>query len=172
MVHGRERDGIFETEECVHLVEATTSRRKEKAVDDVRKLVDLASKVRKRHASKAVRCWFITRDDPTADQRTVAGKHPDLISALSFNQFQSKLIDANAYLSARNNYRFGSVRDPGTGAAVPKIEYIPLDLLNLTSRASMSVEDLSAALIDGQRCVLLGDYGAGKSMTLAICILS
>ena len=28
---GREVDGVFETEDCIHIVEATTSRRKQKA---------------------------------------------------------------------------------------------------------------------------------------------
>ena len=35
IVDGRERDGVFETEDCIHVVEATTSRRKEKAKEDI-----------------------------------------------------------------------------------------------------------------------------------------
>jgi len=35
MVEGRERDGIFETEKLVHFVEATVSKRKEKAEQDI-----------------------------------------------------------------------------------------------------------------------------------------
>lgn len=163
---GREHDGVFETEECIHLIEATTSRRKDKAVEDVRKLTTLASKLQKRSPSKAVKCWFVTRDDPTADQRAVADKHTPLAAALSFSQFQSKLIDAKSYLAARDNYPFGSVRDPGTGDPSPKVKYIPLDLLDLRSRISMSVDQVLAALTDAQRLVLLGDYGIGKSMTL------
>ncbi len=66
-VDGRERDGVFETEECIHLVEATVSRRLDKAREDIGKLASLASKLQKRASTKAVRCWFVTRDEPTAD---------------------------------------------------------------------------------------------------------
>ena len=59
VLDGRERDGIFETEECVHLLEATTSRKLEKAKQDVSKLVALAQKLRHNTPYKAVRCWFI-----------------------------------------------------------------------------------------------------------------
>lgn len=112
MVEGRERDGVFETDECVHLVECTVSRRREKANDDARKLVNLENKYRPKYPTKAVKSWFITRDEPTADQRTVIKEKYKSVTALSFSQFQSKLIDVNLYLNLRMNYAFGSVRDP------------------------------------------------------------
>ncbi len=34
---GRERDGIFETSDFVHLIECTVSRSKQKAIDDLEK---------------------------------------------------------------------------------------------------------------------------------------
>ena len=83
IVDGKERDGIFETEECIHLVEATTSRKKDKAQEDVGKLYTLASKIQKSNARKAVKCWFVTRDEPTPDQRGVAEKRGSLVIALS-----------------------------------------------------------------------------------------
>ena len=43
LIDGQERDGIFITEECVHLVECTTSRRKDKADSDLKKLFALAN---------------------------------------------------------------------------------------------------------------------------------
>ena len=43
-VDGCERDGIFETEECIHLLEATTSRKLDKAKEDIKKLVTLMNK--------------------------------------------------------------------------------------------------------------------------------
>ena len=45
---GQERDGIFVTDEMVHLIECTTSRRKDKAEQDGRKLADLARKMLRR----------------------------------------------------------------------------------------------------------------------------
>lgn len=166
VVDGRERDGVFETEECFHVIEATTSRRKEKALEDVRKLVGLAAKFQRKTVTKAVRCWFVTRDEPTADQRKVSEKHRPLVTALSFSQFQSLLIDSKAYLAARDNYYFGSVRDPATGAKAPSVGFIDVMLSRVGTDAVFSPRDLLDSLGAGGRAIVLGDYGAGKSMIL------
>lgn len=165
-IRGQERDGVFETEECFHLVEATTSQKKEKAEKDIGKLVALASTFQKKNPSKAVKCWFITKHEPTGDQRNVAVKHKQLVNALSFSQFQSKLVDAKTYLSLRENHAFGSVRDPATGDINPAIEYVPLDLLENQNDKLWSVEAICDSILAGERFIILGDYGAGKSMTL------
>lgn len=166
MIDGRERDGHFETEDCLHLIEATVSRGKDKALEDIRKMVGLAKKSQSQVQHKAVKCWFITKHEPTADQREVAKQHHSLVNALSFSQFQSKLIDAASYLNLRDNYPFGSVRDPATGSPRTEIEYVPLDLLQPDARKLWSVSAIRDAVLDGGRFVILGDYGAGKSMTL------
>jgi NACHT domain-containing protein len=165
-IDGRERDGVFETEECVHLLEATTSRRLEKAKQDIGKLVALASKFQSRTSHKAVRCWFVTHEEPTADQRHVAEKHKAFLTGLSFSQFQARLIDVRAYLAARDNYPFGSVRDPVTGDSRPAVDYVPLLLAAPGKTAACTPDDVVEAVAAGRRVVLLGDYGAGKSMTL------
>jgi hypothetical protein len=127
-IEDRERDGVFETEECIHLVEATTSRKLEKAKQDIKKLVTLATKLQRTTTSKAIRAWFVTRDEPTADQRHVAEKHRTVVTVLGFSQFQARIIDARSYLDARDKYPFGSVRDPVTGEREPAVEYVPLGL--------------------------------------------
>lgn len=166
IIDGRERDGYFETEDCLHLIEATVSRGKDKAQQDIKKMVGLAKKIQPQFQHKAVKCWFITKQEPTADQREVAKQHHSLVNALSFQQFQSKLIDAASYLNLRDNYPFGSVRDPDTGNPQTNIEYVPLDLLQFDMQKVWSVSEIRNAILDGKRFVILGDYGAGKSMTL------
>jgi hypothetical protein len=166
VVEGRERDGVFETEECFHVLEATTSRRKEKAQTDVGKLVSLAQKFQRKTATKAVRCWFVTRNEPTAEQRKVVDKQRPLVTGLSFSQFQSLLIDSKAYLTTRDSYYFGSVRDPATGARTPSVEFIDVVLSRVGSDAMATTSELLASMQTGGRVVVLGDYGAGKSMTL------
>ena len=166
MIDGRERDGYFETEECLHLIEATVSRGKSKAQEDIKKMVGLAKKAQSQIQNKAVKCWFITKHEPTAEQRDVAKQHHTLVNALSFSQFQSKLIDAASYLNLRDNYPFGSVRDPATGNPRTDVEYVPLDLLQSDTQKLWSVSAIRDAVLDGDRFVILGDYGAGKSMTL------
>jgi hypothetical protein len=166
MVDGRERDGYFETEDCLHLIEATVSRGKDKAQEDIKKMVGLAKKVQAQVQHKAVKCWFVTKHEPTAEQRDVAKLHHTLVNALSFSQFQSKLIDAASYLSLRDSYPFGSVRDPATGNPSTDIQYVSLDLLQQDTRTVWPVAAIRDAMLQGERFVVLGDYGAGKSMTL------
>ncbi len=166
MVDGKERDGVFETEECVHLLEATVSRSKTKAHDDIAKLTSLARKLQSKAHHRAVKCWFVTKEEPTADQREVAFKHHGLVNAVSFAQFQGKLVNAASYLSLRENYPFGSVRDPATGNQKTEVEYVPLDLIQAGGSELWSVASIRDKALAGGCVVILGDYGAGKSMTI------
>ena len=166
MVDGREVDGIFDTEDCRHIVEATISRRKEKAEEDLKKLAQLVKRHGSRTGTRAVRGWFVTADEPTADQRQVANKYRDTINSLSFAQFQSRLVDSRSYLQLRDTYAFGSVRDPSTNASGAEIRYIPLDLVKAGSTELVPPRALLELLTAGCVVVILGDYGAGKSMTL------
>ncbi|HZQ72161.1 MAG TPA: hypothetical protein VFB08_04530 [Burkholderiales bacterium] len=162
----RERDGFFETEDCIHLIEATISRLKSKADEDVKKLVALAHRLQKARYGKSVKCWFITKDEPTPDQHSVAFSNRNLVTVESFAHFRTRLIDSSGYLLMRDKYPFGSVRDPGTGNLDVKVDYVPLEMLEVGSGKLWSVQMLSEALATGGHFVLLGDYGAGKSMTL------
>jgi hypothetical protein len=162
---GRERDGVFESEEFVHLIECTVSRSKQKAIEDLEKLEKLSRKYQARHPQKFVKGWFVTLYEPTADQRSVFRKVQGRIVVVSFDQFRSRLVDARSYLDARGLYPFGSVRDPDTGDATFSIEYVPLDVVDQGDR-TISVDELSPTLEQGRRFVLLGDYGAGKSATM------
>ena len=166
LIAGREIDGIFETEECIHVLEATTSRGKRKAKEDIDKLKTLMIKLRSATTFQPIQGWFITRDEPTAEQRGLANQQRDGINILSFLQFQGRLIDSRTYLDARDNYRFGSVRDPNTGDNEPAVKYVPLDLVRTDTPANVRRKDVLSLLEEGRTVVLLGDYGAGKSMTL------
>jgi len=166
IVDGKERDGIFETEDCIHLVESTVSRSKSKAQDDSKKLLSLSRKVQSEAGGRAIKCWFVTKDEPTADQRGVIATHASQINATSFAQFQAKLINVPDYLNLREKYAFGSVRDPATGKPKIDIQYIPLDLVQNSSGKLWSVAEIKAEVLNGGNICLLGDYGAGKSMTL------
>ena len=71
IIDGRERDGIFETEDFINIIEATTSIRKDKIENDVTKIIDLVKKLSVKFQAKIVRGWIVTRDEPTPDQRDV-----------------------------------------------------------------------------------------------------
>ena len=165
MREGRERDGLFESDEWVHIVECTVSRSKQKAVDDFAKLQGLIRRTEAKYPQKFVKGWFVTLHEPTADQRAVFAKSRNRVVPLSFDQFRSKLVDGRTYLSLRGEYPFGSVRDPETGAAEANVEYVPMDILDRAG-GRHTIESLAEGLLAGRRFVLLGDYGAGKSSTV------
>lgn len=162
----RERDGVFETEDCVHLLEATVSRGLEKAKEDMKKISQLARTYQSKFPNKAIKGWFITKHEPTADQRDAAKGYAHLINVVSISQFQSALIDINSYLDIRENYEFGSARDPESGTSQLRLPYIPLDLLERDTERIWSVEDIEEKVSQGHKFAIFGDYGAGKSMTL------
>ncbi len=172
MVADRERDGIFITEDCVHLVECTVSRAKAKAKQDLEKLFELCKKYRSSHQDHAVKCWFITLEEPTADQRACRkdkefkGAPDYLFNIISFAQFQAALVDARSYLQLRSQHKFGSVYDPRTQNATCDVPYIEVGLRLANASKTITVDDLAQSLLQGKRFTLLGEYGIGKSMTL------
>jgi hypothetical protein len=167
MVAGRERDGIFETDDVIHYVEATRSRREDKARDDTKKIFAMMIEQQRLKSMKGAVGWFVTQDEPTADQREATRQYgKGQVKAVSFSQFQQALVDVPQYLAKRENHFFGSIADPATGELKPKVDYIPLDLISLGSGELVDVPSLAAGLSRGDSYTLLGDYGAGKSMTL------
>jgi ATPase subunit of ABC transporter with duplicated ATPase domains len=165
MEDGRERDGIFVTEEMVHLIECTTSRTLAKAKNDIDKLSKLSKDMRRRYPSKGVKGYFITREEPTSDQRAEANKHDGLVVAQSFEEFRKPLVDAPTYLANRRQYPFGSMRDPSTGKSVADFPYIEPDIVS-NDGEKWTITQLQDSLAGGHNIVILGDYGAGKSTTM------
>lgn len=167
IINGRERDGVFETEDVIHYIEATTSKRSEKAREDTKKVFELMSQQQKNGSMKGAIGWVVTKDEPTADQREEVKKHgKQQVKILSFIQFQQSIVDVPAYFQLRERHFFGSVKDPITGDIKADIKYVPLDLMNIDDESTYDIEIISSGLRRGKSFVLLGDYGAGKSMTL------
>jgi hypothetical protein len=165
IVEGRERDGIYVTDEVIHIIECTVSRRKDKAEKDVDKLSALVSTLKRQHREKVVKPWFITRDEPTADQRTVA--QTKNVVAFSFEKFQAKLIAFAEYKNCRANYPFGSVRNPETGSTDSREEYIDIDLLDFRDgTTNWGLNDIIIKILSGTHVIIQGHYGVGKSMSL------
>lgn len=170
MIAGRERDGIYITEECVHLVECTCLREKAKAKKDLEKLYELFKIYKRTHPDKAIKCWFITLHDPTADQaacrREIKGAPDSLFNIISFSNFQSKLIDTHEYLQVREKHKFGSIYDPKTGSTDADIKYIEVGLRCKGEDTVKNTSEIAESILDGSRYSLLGEYGVGKSMSL------
>ncbi|MET9067198.1 hypothetical protein [Streptosporangium sandarakinum] len=167
IIDGRERDGVFVTEDAAIAIEATTSREKSKAEKDGRKLKALTDSLAKRYPYKAIKGFFVTQSDPTADQSDAIRRIGPPVVAISFSKFRARLIDDKAYLEARSDHFFGSARDPETDAIEVADKYVALDFLDIKdNRSQYNIEALMEALAKNMRIALIGEYGAGKSMTL------
>ena len=163
IVDGRERDCIFDLEDITHYIEATTSRTLEKVKKDVSKMV--AYREKGIRVGKLVKLWIVTEQEPTADQRSHCRTYS--VEILSLYQFQRKLIDGQLYLDLRKKYAFGSARHPKTEADdLTEVQYQPTAIRKTSGGESMGIADLSVALAKGNRFVLLGDFGMGKSIAI------
>src|SRR5262249_25684664 len=138
---------------------------------DIGKIVDwMRAKRRSGYRAKFLKGWFITRDEPTADQRAVLDRfreYKDSIELRSLHSFRSQLIDAQTYLDLRSKYRFVSAADPQNDQIyLAPNEYVEMDFLGVDEEA-YGIEGLVNAILESKRKVLLvGDFGVGKSMTL------
>lgn len=168
IIGGRERDGIFETDDAIHVLEATTLRTKQKAETDTEKTASLVLELRKLHPEKSVRGWFVTRDDLTADQLAAATKYKGTVNAIPFKDFLAKLIDARQYLSFREKASFGSVADPVTNHYdYPRDSYVPAIFYSETDKKDIRFSDFfHSSNENASRAIVLGDFGAGKSMAM------
>jgi hypothetical protein len=164
----RERDGVFETRDTINIVECTISTRRDKASDDAKKTSELVQKLRKSN-TKHVNGWLVFANEPTADQRSVTARFSHSVRVLGFEQFRSLLFNGAEYLRCRHSYRFGSVADPITRAALTKVEnYVPIDLHSEEKQQIVDQKEFASSVERGDalRIVLLGEYGSGKSVTL------
>lgn len=161
-IAGHDIDVVCRTEEIVHLIMVTTLRTLAKVSGDCSKLA--AAKLAEGRRNQLVKCWMVTFFEPTHDQKSAAtdmGAH-----ILSLDQFRASLVDANVYLNARADYKFGSATNPDTETmAVPDSEYVPLPLSDQSGR-SWAVDEVVEALLAGTTVTLSGPFGAGKSLTV------
>jgi hypothetical protein len=167
MLEGRERDGVFETEESINFVEATVSSGTGKAKEDSRKLFRAIAEHNRTGSLKVAIGWFVTRNEPTADQRKeVQDIGKGQVRAVSFAQFQQSLIDVRAYLAARGNHGFGSVQDFVSNSKKPSVPFVEIGLSDNANGEALLVNQVASLVLEGQHFAVVGQYGAGKSMTL------
>lgn len=172
-VDGRERDGLFDEGEIIHIVEATVSRKLQKSKDDMSKSIDLVKKLRRTYQEKNFKIWLVTKYEPTADQKGLIesarkrAKCP--VEIIDLKHFSLKLVDSLGYLRARENYAFGSIRNPEdeSDINVPPKDFIPTDYTDRSSGKVYEIGDIERRIITEMKTkiVITGDYGSGKSMT-------
>lgn len=164
---GRERDGVYVTDDTVAIIEATRSASQAKAQKDGAKLKSLAQEKARQYPYHAIKAFFVTEQDPTGHQLDVVRKLGVPLAAISFQSFRNRLIDISEYLACRNNYAFGSARDPETDDYKVKDQYVPLDFVVVGhSDSRYAIDEIAESISQGKRVALLGEFGVGKSMTL------
>jgi hypothetical protein len=168
MFQGQEYDAVFQSEDAIHAYEFTTDRKKEKAVKDSKKLNDLLIYLHRQPENKYLSCtgWVVTKDDPTAEQRAAVDHESRRtgmpIYAISIVSLQRRLCDAEGYLRCRDHAPFGSTAY-STSVDFPSVRVDPEFSWSLTS---LSVKDVSQRLINGERAILVGEFGVGKSYAM------
>ena len=149
ILDGRERDGVLNDGETIHIIEATCNPQKAKAKQDLEKSYELKKQLQRVHEGYNYRIWFITEKDPTPDQIAEAeaarkkAKCP--VTALSLSAFSQRLVDAPSYLSLREKYPFGSVRNPNPAEPsrpVDEKQFIPIDMVDTESHEITSPNEL------------------------------
>jgi hypothetical protein len=166
-IDAAEHDGVFPTFDIVHCVEATVSGRLDKAQHDGEKLKKAIDYWMGRDGRLA-KGWFITLRDPTPQQSEAIRKIDRRITAVSFQQFKTRLFDIYMYSQLRMNLQFGSAVNPDAEEQEQE-PYIPVEFNSLESdenHGAMTFEHALGSIAQGQRLAIVGDYGIGKSMNL------
>ncbi|MFJ5278685.1 NACHT domain-containing protein [Streptomyces parvulus] len=161
-----ERDGVFVGPDSVAIVECTVSRRKDKAEKDGKKLQEACLAMARQHPFKSIEGFFVTSDEPTADQRAVIKKFGPPLIACSFAQLRGQLVDSLRYLELRAPYLFGSAREPSSGDYSDLKPYVAVDPVESGTSEPFSIDRVAQQVAEGRSVLLYGDYGAGKSIFL------
>ncbi|TQM63728.1 NACHT domain-containing protein [Humibacillus xanthopallidus] len=165
MILGKERDGVFISEDAINVYEVTTSPAKAKAVKDGQKLAELVKHLKsaRENRFKSATGWFVTAGEPTAEQReairSISRTSTYDIHIVSVQTLRGRLCNVEGYLAARGQSPFGSVYSDHAGSATvePRIR---------RATKQIGVRELAAEILDGARLLLTGDFGVGKSFTL------
>lgn len=103
-------------------------------------------------------CYFVTSGDESS---LVASGDAVNVGVFSLGSFASKFVGSKQYLFARASRPFGSAVNPDTGES-DTAKYTPISYID-SDGTKYGVRELAEALIDGQRFILLGEFGTGKS---------
>lgn len=166
---GRERDGLFDRNDTIHAYEFTIDTKKLKATKDGEKLVELLAGLGREaeHRFKGRIGWFVTLNEPTADQRSeisrISKASGETVHAISISTMHQRICNSELYIQARNNAPFGSIEFGEAHKTNP-----PNVAVNLIANSgdSFNATRMAEKLAEGNRAVLEGNYGVGKSHTL------
>lgn len=155
---GVDFDGVIRlAPDEIYVIEITTNVTLQKVRDDLAKIAPF------RIASMAngvfCRGYIVLDENPTNSMREAGQAHS--IKVCSLLEFEREFFDFDAYKTLRAAMPFGSAVDSRTGLNDER-SFVPVDYVSQSGK-KVSLEDLASRLIGGNRVILTGDYGTGKS---------
>ena len=166
-----ELDGIARLPEATHLLMVTADTKLSKVKDDVAKLNSAEKQERK--SSAAIKKWLITEKQLNAEHINHARGHG--VEILTLRQFRDRFFNGRDYLAKRRNAAFGSSRNLRDGSiTIPEDEYVDLPMTvevlpssgaRPSEYSGVTLDEVADRVKQGSTVILLGPFGAGKSLT-------
>ncbi|WP_273820665.1 NACHT domain-containing protein [Pseudomonas asplenii] len=146
------------SEEEIILIEITEEFSLEKVRGDVSKIV--AIKLKFLSEGVLARAYIVLSNEPTPGMIEIARESKIIVC--SVKNFIKQAFDYQSYINLRRGVAFGSAINPTTGEP-DRNEYIPVVYTDESERKKLKLRDICSKLGRGERIILLGDYGTGKS---------
>ncbi|PUV65287.1 hypothetical protein DDK19_28275 [Pseudomonas aeruginosa] len=140
------------------LIEITEEFSLEKVRGDVAKIQ--AVKVKYALEGVFAKAYIVLPKEPTPGMLDIA--RPAKINVVSLEGFSREAFDYSSYANMRRKVEFGSSIDPLTGKS-DSAEYIAVEYTDESERKSFNIQAIAERLRRGEKIILLGDYGTGKS---------
>lgn len=140
------------------LIEITKQHTLRKVRDDIVKI----NALRLQSLSDGVLCrgYVLLEKEPTTSM--VETGISNKVQVLSVGHFLNLYFNADTYFNVRRAQPFGSALNPFTGS-IDETEYIPVRYSSEDKHTNCSVANVCDSLLRGEKLILIGDYGTGKS---------
>lgn len=140
------------------LIEVTKRNDLSKVRDDVVKINAL--RLQRVADGILVRGYILLEGQPTTSMVETGALNK--VKVMSVGDFFNEFFQYDAYVRLRGLQPFGSAVNPITGKS-DTVGYIPVRYQNEDQSESFDVSKISERIVRGDRIVLVGDYGTGKS---------
>lgn len=144
--------------EEVILIEIT----KESSLDKIREDINKINILRLGYIAERTICrgFIVIAGTPTTSM--IESGQINKIQVLSADEFARLFFNGEGYKFQRLQLPFGSAFDPFTGKG-DEVAYIPVNYSTESGIENFDVQKVATALLEGDKLVLVGDYGTGKS---------
>lgn len=104
-------------------------------------------------------CYFVC-NNPTEPLRVTGTGNK--LNVMSVDELRGLLLGYEFYFNLRSKLPFGSAIDRRSGSR-DSSEYVRVEYSSIDGKRSYTIPEISELLLQGEKIVLLGDYGTGKS---------